>query len=199
MEKQEYEVLKKIGKKVMVHAYKFNGWLYRSWEYPMIVANEDEYLVLANFNTNILTSEYGSYRVFCSTTKHPSFWVFFKEHWFNLLITIVNDKVQFYINLSSKFIYEESAIKYIDFDLDFKVLPDGNYVELDKDEYEEAITLFKYPKPLTCKIKEVEEYLENLIKQGYFAKTFNIEKLNNYIKIYNEYNKESNSIDNNEK
>lgn len=192
MEKQEYEALKKIGKTVMVHAYKFNGWLYRSWEYPMIIANEDDYVVLSNFNTEIMTSEYNSYRVFCSQTKLPSFWVFFKEHWFNLLITIVNNKPQYYINVSSKFIYEESAIKYIDFDLDYRILSDGTWMQLDRNEYLEAIKLFKYPKPLTARISEVEQQIEDYIRDGYFMKTFNMEKLNNYIKIYNDYQDKNN-------
>lgn len=187
MLKQEYEALKKIGKRVMIHAYKFNGWLYRSWEYPMIIGNEDDYVILANHDTKILTSEYQSNRVFGSETKHPSFWVFFKKEWFNLLISIIDHRPQYYINVSSKFIYEESAIKYIDFDLDFKILPNNNWFELDANEYEESIELFNYPKALVSKISEIEKNIKRLIDEKYFSNEFNINVLDEYSKIYEKY------------
>ncbi len=184
MVKQEYEALKKIGKRVMVHAYKFNGWLYRSWDFPMILENNDDYVVLSNVDTSILTSEYNSNRVFGSSTKHPSFWVFWKDEWFNMLITVIDQKPQYYINVSSKFIYEESAVKYIDFDLDFKILPNGSWVELDKNEYNEAKELFNYPRALTSIISDVEEKIEKLIKEGYFSNNFSIDVINSYVDKY---------------
>lgn len=190
MSKQEYEALKKIGKQIMVHAYKFNGWLYRTWEYPVIIANELDYVVLANYNSKILTSEFNSNRVFYSETKYPSFWIFFKDQWFNLLVSIVNDKLQYYINVSSKFIYEELAIKYIDFDLDFKILYNNHWFELDRNEYNEAIKNFNYPKPLVAKIDEIDEQIKNLIQSEYFIKEFNFERINKYCNIYNDLIKE---------
>ena len=187
MFKQEYEALKKIGKRVMVHAYKFNGWLYRSWDFPMIIDNNDDYVVLSNFDTNILTSEFDSNRVFGSTTKHPSFWVFWKDEWFNMLITIMDGRPQYYINVSSKFIYEESAIKYIDFDLDYKILPNGTWVELDKNEYEQSKETFNYPKALVNIIADVEKTIEKLIGEKYFQDTFNMAAINRYTQLYENY------------
>ena len=186
MFKQEYEALKKIGKRIMIHAYKFNGWLYRSWEYPMIIENNDDYVVLSNCDSKIMTSEFQTNRFFTSETRHPSFWIMFKEHWFNLLISLIDGKPNFYINLSSKFIYEESAIKYIDFDLDFKISWNNNWVELDKHEYKEAITKFNYPTALVEKIDEIESQVVDLIKKQYFVNEFTIDKLNGYFSKYQE-------------
>ncbi len=187
MLKQEYDSLRKIGKRLMVHAYKFNGWLYRSWEYPMIIENNDDYIVLSNMDTKILTSEYNTNRVFGSVTKHPSFWVFWKDGWFNMLVSIIDGKPQYYINVSSKFIYEESAIKYIDFDLDYKILSNGKWVELDKNEYEEAKETFNYPKALVSIIGGIEKDIEKRIESNYFNKIFNAEQIDKYIKIYEEF------------
>ncbi len=187
MVKQEYNSLKKIGRRVMVHAYKFNGWLYRSWEYPMVIENTDDYIVLSNIDTKILTSEFNTNRVFGSLTKHPSFWVFWKNQWFNMLITLIDNKPQYYINVSSKFVYEESAIKYIDFDLDYKILPNGRWVELDRNEYTEAKETFNYPKALVSIISNIEKTITDKINEDYFRNKFNLEEIEKYQKLYSNF------------
>ena len=45
--------------------------------------------------------------------------------------------IYYYCNLSSPFVCDEEALKYIDYDLDIKVYPNGKYHLLDEDEYEQ--------------------------------------------------------------
>ncbi|MBR2652200.1 DUF402 domain-containing protein [bacterium] len=43
-----------------------------------------------------------------------------KNDWFNFRITLESQGPQIYVNIASPFFYEESAVKYYDFDIDFK-------------------------------------------------------------------------------
>lgn len=174
------------GKQVMVHAYKFNGWLYRTWEDITIIETNDDYIVCAGKDTSILSSEYESPRVFRSFNKNQIFWVFFKNEWYNILINIINDKANFYINVASRFVYEEGTIKYIDFDLDYKIKPNGAWTILDQKELVEAIEKYHYPEVLEEKIQEISEKIERFITNGELLKTYNQKKINKYIGLYTE-------------
>ncbi len=50
----------------------------------------------------------------------------------------------YYCNLSSPFVCDEEALKYIDYDLDIKVYPNGKYHLLDEDEYEQHMRQMNY-------------------------------------------------------
>ncbi|MGL4768886.1 MAG: DUF402 domain-containing protein [Mycoplasmoidaceae bacterium] len=152
----------KIGNKIMVHAYKKNGWLYRTWEFPIIVESNDDYICLFIKNSRIITSEKDSKRNFHSINKNDSLWFFFKDEWFNIIATLNNNKSSYYINIASPYIYEEEAVKYIDFDYDIRISNNGSYIIIDKDEFIEHKEKFKYGVKLS-KIIELE--LEKLNSQ----------------------------------
>lgn len=177
---------KKIGTRVMINAYKYNGWLYRVWEYPLVLDVQDDYVVLASENSEILTSKENSKHYFYSKATKPTFWFLFNDKWYNLIITLTSKGYQNYINLSSPFIFEESAFKYIDFDLDFKIFPNNTWIEVDINEFMVNQINFKYPPILIKKIKETEDQLIKLIKEKYFLKFSNKETIEMYQKKYNE-------------
>lgn len=160
----------KIGDELMVHAYKLNGWLYRSWNNPKVVYIDDQLLILSSTNTLVITSEEKSVRNFPSFTNKISYWFFFKNEWFNLIATVENDGIKFYINVASPFIYEEQAVKYYDFDLDFKISSDDKWKEVDVNEFIENAKKYHYSEDLIQKILSVETKIENYIKEGYFRK-----------------------------
>ncbi len=173
-----------LGKRVIIHAYKYNGWLYRSWEFPFVIEKNDDFYVLGGEDVQIFTAEFNSKRCFRSNLKHKTFWVFLKDKWFNLVITVLPDnKINFYINISSKFIYEEGAFKYFDFDLDFKIFSDGNWCEVDINEFNEGISRYGYDEKLIKIIKKAEKEVSDLIKSNYFEKTFNFELISKYDNI----------------
>ena len=172
----------KIGKKIMIHGYKKNGWLYRTWEFPKIIEKNDEYLCVYLKNTSIITSEKFSKRNFHSKNLKDSYWFFLKDEWFNIVATVVDDNVSYYINLSSPFIIEEEAIKYIDFDIDVKIDQNGNFKILDKKEFDEHKKEFDYGNKLT-KIIELE--CEKIIDKkfiDYLTKKINKDLLDGYEK-----------------
>ncbi|KRM95681.1 hypothetical protein FC24_GL002053 [Loigolactobacillus rennini DSM 20253] len=48
---------------------------------------------------------------------------------------IRDNGVSYYCNLASPFVLDREALKYIDYDLDVKIFPDGERKLLDVDEY----------------------------------------------------------------
>ena len=175
---------KKIGTRVMINAYKFNGWLYRVWEYPLVLEVNDDYIVLASHESDILTSKLNSKQFFYSKVSKPTFWFLFKDKWFNLIVTITPKGCQSYINVSSPFIFEESAFKYIDFDLDFKIFPNHTWIEVDINEFMVNQVHFKYPPILIKKIKETEDELIKLIKDNYFLQFSSEQNINKYQELF---------------
>lgn len=176
----------KIGNKIMVHGYKKNGWLYRTWEFPLIVENNETFTCLYLKNVWITSSEKDSERNFHSKNIKDSFWFFFKNEWFNIVATLVNDRINYYINLASPFIYEEDAIKYIDFDLDIKINQNGSYTILDENEFKLHKEEFHYGGKLS-KIIEMElEKLDNKEKIKEIRQLLNIDLLTKLLKTANQ-------------
>ncbi len=169
-----------IGKKAMIHAYKMNGWLYRIWEYPLIVETNPEFTVMASQGSRVLTSEENSIRSFQSSVVKPTFWFLFPDEWFNVISTEEKDGMRLYINLSSPFIYEEQAFKYFDFDLDFKILTSGKWREVDMKEFETNQIKYNYGSKLIDIIKEVEAKVIKLINDGYFERLTSKLKIEEY-------------------
>ena len=60
---------------------------------------------------------------------------FFDNEWFNIIVQLKKDGIYYYCNIASPFIIEEGTIKYIDYDLDLRIFPDGEYKILDQMEY----------------------------------------------------------------
>lgn len=180
---KEY-IFNAIGKKIMIHSYKFNGWLYRTWEYPVIVDNTKDYVVVATQNASILTGEYNTKRCFSSAVSKPTFWFFFKKEWFNVVSTITPSGIQNYINISSPFIYEDLAFKYVDLDLDFKIFTNNSWCEVDKKEFAEHQKLYSYPKSLINKVIEAEQKVIGLIKNDFFKQLNQTIEDKNYEQIY---------------
>lgn len=176
-----------INDHVMVHAYKYKRWLYRTWEYPQVIYMSDEYLIINLKNSRVLTSEENSVRCFSSKISKTSFWYFFPNKWYNFIVSIdESGRLSGYINISSPFIYEEGTIKYYDFDLDFRINFDYSWIEVDIKEFEKNIIKFNYPPELIKIIKDVEKDIINKLDQNFFQQLMNKENLLKFIKTKEE-------------
>lgn len=78
-------------------------------------------------------------------TREPSICYFHSDYWFNVISMIREDGIYHYCNLGTPFAVDEQALKYIDYDLDIKVFPDGRFHLLDEGEYEQHRRQMKYP------------------------------------------------------
>ena len=89
--------------------------------------------------------------------------------------------------MASPYILEENAIKYIDYDLDLRVFPDGSFKILDRGEYKYHKQLMNYSEDIDFILKEELTNLINLVrnKKSAFVSS-NIER---YYEIFKKYKK----------
>lgn len=172
----------RIGDKVMVHAYKYNGWLYRTWEYPIVIDVSDDYVVLSLLKSRVLSSEENSVRCFSSWVCKDTFWYISSKDWFNFMVIVEEEGIRTYINISSPYIYEEGAIKYYDFDLDFKINSTGQWREVDIKEFLENSEKFNYSESLKNIILDVEKKIQEKINHSYFDQFNNKDNVERLIK-----------------
>ena len=94
-------------------------------------------------------------------TKEPAIIYFFKNKWYNIIAQMKKDGIYYYCNIATPFILEENTIKYIDYDLDLRVFPSGEYKILDQLEYKYHKKIMHYSKDLDTVVNGA---LEELIR-----------------------------------
>jgi len=120
----------KIGDKLEIHCYKHNGKLHRQWDEAVVLDIKEDYIVFGNKNTNVIDSDGKVWR-----TKEPAILFFFKNRWFNIIGQLKDYGIYFYCNIATPYLIDENVIKYIDYDLDLRVFPNGSFKILDRVEY----------------------------------------------------------------
>ncbi len=166
-----------IGKCYQIHGYKHNHQIYKSWDEAILLEIHDDYLIFGNDKTKVTELDGRTWR-----TKQPAILYFFRNHWYNIIGYYKKDKIYYYCNIASPFVVEEGAIKFIDYDLDLKVFPDGSFKVLDYGEYNYHKKIMKYPKKIDTILKyELSNLIENAKnKQMAFA----TDAVENYYQIY---------------
>ena len=71
--------------------------------------------------------------------------------------------ISYYCNLASPYVLDAEALKYIDYDLDIKIFPDGEKRLLDVDEYELHRRQMHYSKEIDQILKANVEILVDWI------------------------------------
>jgi len=127
------------GNQVSIHSYKHNKKLHRVWKKSIVLYQDQKMLVTANNRTRVIESDGRSWH-----TKEPAVCYFYSDLWFNIIGMLKKDGIYFYCNLSSPYLYDGEAIKYIDYDLDIKVFPSGSYTLLDEKEYQSHLGTMSY-------------------------------------------------------
>ncbi|AGR41871.1 DUF402 domain-containing protein [Spiroplasma diminutum] len=169
----------KTGDLVLVHAYKHSGKLYRSWEKVIIFEETNDYLIL--INEEVLITEINGRKW---KTNEPAIWFFFKEDWYNIICMFKERGINYYCNLASPYIFEEGTIKYIDYDLDFKIFNDYSYKILDLKEFNRNRIAWNYSREIVEQIWKSVDKIKIMIKEN--QKPFD----HNYVTaIWDEYTK----------
>lgn len=137
------------GEVVQIHGYKHNKRLHRIWSTDIVLHEDEEVLIVANNKTRVIESN-GR----CWTTREPAICYFYKSRWYNVIAMLKNDGIHYYCNLSSPYVYDGEAVKYIDYDLDVRVSPTFSFNVLDEDEYDIHKKKMNYP-------NEVQMIIEN--------------------------------------
>ncbi|MBQ4633975.1 MAG: DUF402 domain-containing protein [Bacilli bacterium] len=172
----------KIGDKLQIHCYKHNGKIHRAWDEAVLLEEKEEYLVFGNSKTQVIESSGNFWR-----TKEPAVMYFFKNKWFNIIAQMKKDGIYYYCNIASPYIIEDGTVKYIDYDLDLRIFPSGEYKVLDRLEYKYHKKIMNYSKELDIVIKKS---LDNLIEDYINGEVyFNNYRNMKYSQLYNELNK----------
>ena len=147
----------KIGEKLQIQCYKHNGNVHRSWDEAILLDNKNDYMVFGNNKTNVTKAEGVTWK-----TKEPAIMYFFKDKWYNIIAQLKKDGIYYYCNIASPFIIEENTIKYIDYDLDLRIFPTGQYKILDRLEYNYHKRIMNYSDELD---RVICGSLDELIKE----------------------------------
>ena len=171
-----------IGDKLEIQCYKHNGKIHRAWNEAVVLDIKKDYIVFGNNKTTVTESEGTTWK-----TKEPAIMYFFKNKWYNIIAQMKKDGVYYYCNIATPFIIEENTIKYIDYDLDLRVFPKGEYKILDRMEYEYHKNKMKYSDDLDYVINTA---LDDLIcEYKNKATMFDAKENAEYMKIYFELKK----------
>lgn len=173
-----------IGDKLEIQCYKHNKKIHRAWSEAVLLDIKKDYMVFGNNKTLVTESEGTTWK-----TKEPAIMYFFKNKWYNIIAQMKKDGIYYYCNIATPFIIEENTIKYIDYDLDLRVFPKGEYKILDKLEYEYHKNKMGYPKELDIVINSALKELINDYKNSFLA--FDYNKNKEYLNLYMELKKET--------
>jgi len=153
-----------IGKKYIIHGYKHNSKIHRSWDEAVLLEIHDKYLVFGNEKTKVTESDGRTWR-----TKEPAVLYFFYNSWYNIIGQYKKNGIYYYCNIASPFIIEEGTIKYIDYDLDLRVFPDGSFKVLDRGEYKYHRNIMHYSNKIDTILKAELTDLINMVRKKTLA------------------------------
>ena len=149
-----------IDSNVPVHSYKHNGKIHRVWNQVRIMEVTHSVIITASNKTLVIESDGRIWK-----TTEPAVSYFFNDFWFNVIAILKADGVHFYCNLSSPYVYDEGALKYIDYDLDLKVFPNYRYKILDEYEFNKHRYEMNYPSDIQKIVRSQTRTLIDMIKK----------------------------------
>ena len=168
-----------IGDKLQIQCYKHDSKIHRAWDEAVLLDIKKDYLVFGNNKTKVIESSGSVWQ-----TKEPAIMYFFKDRWYNIIAQLKKDGIYYYCNIATPYLIENDTIKYIDYDLDLRIFPTGEYKILDKMEYLYHKKIMNYTQDLDIVVNKALEELINEYKNSIVM--FDKEK---NIKYYNEYKK----------
>ena len=115
--------------RIDIISYKHNGELHRVWKNAFKFFEDAEKIIVLNNKVEVIDGDGRKWK-----TREPAICFFYKKLWFNVICMIKNNtnEIYYYCNLSSPFVEDIEGVKYIDYDLDVKLYPNGDVVVLDR-------------------------------------------------------------------
>ena len=167
----------KVGDKLTIHCYKHNVKIDRISGEAIVLDETDEYLVCANNKVKLIENDGRSHR-----TKEIAILFFYKKEWYNILAQLKKYGLFYYCNIASPYIIDGNIIKYIDYDLDLRIFPDGTFKVLDKNEYRYHKITMRYSEEIDIIVQDsLNKLIEN---KNINAFPFKKEVIEHYYKIY---------------
>ncbi len=166
-----------VGRWLGIQCYKHDGKIHRCWDRGLVVYNDDDFIIVATKKAKVI--EANGRRWF---TKEPAVTIFSKKEWWNVICMIKPDGICYYCNIASPSLVEMENIKYIDYDLDTKLFPDGNIRILDEKEYAHHKSLYNYSNELDIVLKYQTNEIMKLMKSKQYP--FDDSKIKEYYDKY---------------
>lgn len=120
-----------LNKWIRIQSFKHDGSLHRTWENVLALECNEDYIVTASRRSQVIEADGRMWN-----TKEPAISVFFFKEWFNVIAMMKKDDICYYCNIASPSLIDKMTIKYIDYDLDLKLLTNEEILSLDEREYE---------------------------------------------------------------
>ncbi|NMA50561.1 MAG: DUF402 domain-containing protein [Mollicutes bacterium] len=167
----------KKGDKLAIHCYKHNGKIDRISGEAVVLDIKKDYIVCANDKVKLTENDGRTHY-----TKEAAILFFYKNEWFNILAQFKKYGLFYYCNIASPYLIDGNIIKYIDYDLDLRIFPDGKHRILDKNEYKYHSKKMGYSKEIDLIVKHSLNKLIDIKEKGKVP--FKKEVV---MKYYNEY------------
>ena len=151
------------GKVLRVHCYKHNGKIHRTWDKTTVLDETDDYLVCGNNKVKITESTKRTHR-----TKETAIVFFYKRRWFHVTAQFKTNGLFYKVDIASPFLVDEDVIKYIDYDLDFKIDPYYHIRTLDEFEYKKHKKIYNYSEELDEVVRYNFKKVKNKIEKKDF-------------------------------
>ncbi|RAO95102.1 DUF402 domain-containing protein [Mycoplasma wenyonii] len=175
----------------MIHTYRCDGSLYKSieghhcifestnsWVFflPPLKAQQIKELEQSQYDTSRFPK-----RKRCSTltNKYPTFWFFWKEHWFNVLLTLLPDNnYNLLLKIATPPLIEEKALKYIELDLALTLNNEKEINLLYNDNYQFNSQKMRYTPNLKKEVSKIIRQVFQLLKKNWFDKLVEEKQIN---------------------
>lgn len=166
-----------IGEEMVIVAFKHNGLVHRTWYQTYLIEENDEYIAVGSTHAFVIEADDRKWHAI-----EPAVSIFMKKKWFNVVCMMKPSGINYYVNIASPSLVENNVIKYIDYDLDFKV--DDIYMikTLDEFEYKRHKETLKYSSELDEVIKYNFKKVKNMIIKHEFP--FSHEDVENLYKKF---------------
>ena len=171
-----------VGDHFQIQCYKHSGKIHRAWDEAVMLDIKDNYIVFGNNKTKVTESEGTTWR-----TKEPAIMYFFEDKWYNVIAQMKKDGIYYYCNIATPYLIEEGTIKYIDYDLDLRIFPKGEYKVLDKLEYQYHKKKMNYSDDLDIVVNAaMDELIDDYVNgSNIFNEELNKLYLEKYLNIKN--------------
>ena len=144
------------GSYVSIYSFKHDGHVRRNWDQGFVLeANENRFIIVTN---KTWVEDDDGHKWY---TREPAICYFYSDRWYNVIAMLRETGTYYYCNIASPVLYDGKAVKYIDYDLDYKIFPDGTVMLLDENEYALNRKKMNYPEELDGILhKHMEKLLE---------------------------------------
>lgn len=166
-----------IGDVIKIHCYKHNGMIYKTWDKAIVLDIKKDFIVLGNDKVLVTKKDGRSWH-----TKEPAIMFFYKNRWFNIIAQLKRNGLFYYCNIASPYVIDNGVIKYIDYDLDLRVFPNGSFKILDRMEYKYHKKQMHYSNRLDFILKYELGNLIDMVRTREMP--FNKETINTYYQKY---------------